>query len=366
MHALTLVTSALTLAMSATAFTFVPENLTILAHSESALPKIFDISASQTIPESDASWYSTSYVRSQTNGHQYFIVSHTIPVLPDHGSGFYRSSILDVTNPTVDGAYWQNVTIAPTPSGYNNGSFNITYPGGVYAFESLSEDSVAVLHTKQIDPSLSFDITFQSSSPLILNGGLGGLAAGITNGKMPNISTEWSMPAGVTWGSFSWNGTNHEIDGANSFTWYDRQWGGDAPKNWTWFGLHVGPPGDEAKSTKMSFWAIDQANSSVPRTQFGTIRKADGIQMVVPATFSPSDDIWTSPTTGYEYPQQYSVTWPDGSTMEVASARQDQELSGPILGSSGYEGYGTVSGKFLGETITGFGVIEVTHFTAPP
>ncbi|EJU02153.1 hypothetical protein DACRYDRAFT_107088 [Dacryopinax primogenitus] len=217
-----------------------------------------------------------SYIRSLTNGHQYLLLSHTIP------SEFHRSSILDITDPTATGAYWSNITAGALAVEYTTAGLNITYPGGGYAFESLTNDSFSVLHTRQIDPTLSFDITFHTSSPIILNGGLGSLTLGVTKGQMPNMTTEWSMPSGVTFGSFHWNGTTHEIDTANSFTWYDRQWGGDVPKNWTWFGLHVGSPNDERKTTKVSLWAIDQTDNLLPRTQFATIRKEDGSQLVVP------------------------------------------------------------------------------------
>jgi hypothetical protein len=77
-----------------------------------------------------------------------------------------------------------------------------------------------------------FDLSFELSSPALLNGGLGSFQGG------RSIVNEWSMPAGRTTGWLSLNRTKVTVNTQKSLTWYDRQFNG-APPGWSWFQLHV-------------------------------------------------------------------------------------------------------------------------------
>lgn len=353
-------------------YTFHPDNSSLFPPTTSHLPLTFDPQTSQTLLYRNASsWYSISFITTTTS-EQFVLLSHTIPYFLNN-TGFHRSSILDLGRLGEEGAYWSDETLVTTPASIvgSNGGLSISYPDG-YTFEALSNDSLHLIRTTQSNPSLplAFNLTWSlDTTPILLNGGLGSLALGASSGAFPSVTTEWSVPACLTSGSFAYNGTSYSVNPEETFTWYDRQWDGIPPQNWTWFGLHVGAEGSNETDTVLSCWAIQQADPAVPARDFCTVRLSGGGMLVQPYTLTAlASSEWTSPSSNYTYYTSHTLTWPDGSIMNVTSVLQDQELVAPpeVGVTTSYEGFVNVRGRLDGKAIEGFGVVEMVHFFPAP
>lgn len=145
------------------------------------------------------------------------------------GQSIFQSSILDLEDTSN---YWLTAGLAPLQGNQTvkKGLLDIEVDGS--AFKSLSNDSFSSLTTWGEYDTYAFNLTFDASSPVILNGGVGRFRWGT------GTTTQWSLPSCRTQGSFTINGTTLEIDPARSLTWYDRQHGVGGPNNFTWFGLN--------------------------------------------------------------------------------------------------------------------------------
>jgi hypothetical protein len=295
-------------------------------------------------------WFS-SYIHA-SDGHDYLIVSHALhlPTSP----GYVRASLLDITEPAL---YLQavRVTNASEVSSATN-VFNISYADWSFGSPTVG-DNISTLRGWSNLPSVRFDITFETSAPPLLNGGVGSFEWG--NGTI----FEWSMPAGRTSGEIVVHNNSVAIDSARSITWYDRQWGGIAPTNWTWFALYLNEDdGDkDSGATVLSMWIWDDQQSG--HRQFATIRRQPGVHEVVPVTdFTPSTTrFYYSNATGILYPLEWSLSLLDGTQLSISSIRPDQEIVGPNRPSSAYEGFVTVKSPVEGSKVKGYGMVEMVH-----
>lgn len=167
------------------------------------------------------------------------------------------------------------------------------------------------------------------------------------------------MPAGTTTGTITKNGTEIAIDTEKSFTWYDRQWQAGPSTVWTWFQLHIQTDGEEEHS-RLSIWFYPAGWAGGPEKGFATIQKQPGVQVVSPATKVDGDRQWTSSVSNVTYALDWALELQDGTSLEVRNIREDQELADSDGLFVTYEGFVEVTGKTAsGETITGFGVVEI-------
>jgi kievitone hydratase len=258
-------------------------------------------------------------------------------------SSMYRGSLLDITDPTI---YNRFDVFSDIDNIYSDdGSLNATFPD--YGFGTINAGQS--IHTWSTIPEVEFDITFDLSSPALLNGGLG-----IFTANNMTIS-QWAAPAGKTTGSFSINGSTVEVDSENSRTWFDRQSTG-GPSYFTWFELHV----ETGKATiPMSVWSWE--DDSVGAIGFVTTRESAGIQSVVPLiSITDSNRTYTSEVTGHTYPLDWTIQLGDGTRLDISSVREDQELYQGNGSFAAYQGYITVSGIWKGcQQATGYGLVEV-------
>ncbi|TVY70059.1 Kievitone hydratase [Fusarium oxysporum f. sp. cubense] len=336
-------TAALLLPLLAVnAASFRSEEGSILSNGSYQLPTSFDIASTQTNREGadGASFWSSSFILG-SNNHSYLVLSH---VLAD--PSLYRASILDITDPSL---YTQFETLSKPTSFYSDtGVFNASFPD--YGFGSTSpSDGLSEMRTWSAVPGAEFDLTFESTSPVLLNGGLGVFKAG------NSTVYEWSMPAGKTRGWLNVNGTKVIVDTAQSLTWYDRQWGG-APPNWSWFELHL--ENVNGTDIPLSIWVWDEEHG---QRGVATVRDG-GVQNVIPvASLETSGRTFSSKASGATYPLDWSLHLADGTELSISSVRDDQELYAPGGKLPTYEGYVTVAGVYKGsQKVEGYGLIEIS------
>jgi predicted secreted hydrolase len=279
------------------------------------------------------------------------LISHTMPNVT-HGSstGYYRGSLIDTTDPSF---YIQSVFNANSSVGISP-TFNLTYDH--YGYEALSADQTSVLHTWSTIPELTFDLTIYGTSTALLDGAVGTFYFGT---EMPVY--EWGMPACQTSGTIQVNGETLTVDPSQSFTWYDRQWGGGVVSNWTWFQIHLGTEDKNNDApVKASIWIIDPVDGS--RIQFATVRREDGIQEVIPVSsfITRTERVYHSPVFGLVYPLDWLISLADGTDLTVSSIRPDQQMVGDSLVSTVYEGFVNVTiNDKKGKEYTTFGVVEM-------
>lgn len=281
--------------------------------------------------------------------------------------GFYRASVIDITDPSYYQQFTHLVNQSSTIySADSDESYNFTLSD--YGFGSTSAtDPLSQFRTWSTVPEVEFDLTFNTSAPMLLNGGLGSFPfAGST-------TYEWSMPAGQTTGSLTVNGETVSIDTSSSLTWYDRQWpsgsttsgvAASAAVNWTWFELHLETGNQETPDVTMSVWTTEDSASG--NKQFATVREAPGlheVQMV--SCVVSSNRTYVSNSTGAVYPLDWTLDFVDGTKLSISSIRPDQELHTDDGQNPTYEGVVTVQGSYKGSPkVTGYGVVEILPQTS--
>lgn len=222
--------------------------------------------------------------------------------------------------------------------------------------------------------SLVFNLSFELSAPVLLNGGIGTFQWGESlilllllffycalfpdyEAEIPSVVNEWSMPAGRTSGSIQVDGKTVAVDSSKSLTWYDRQWQVGGASNWTWFELHLGDAHNF--STKMSVWFYPSGFGTVKG--FATIKdlRQPSYSRVVPATLALGPRTWTSPFNS-TYALDWVVTLGDGTSLNISTTRDDQELSDAAGLFRTYEGYVEVTGiSSSSHDFAGFGLVEI-------
>lgn len=90
---------------------------------------------------------------------------------------------------------------------------------------------------------------------------------------------------------------------------------------------------------------------------YATLQDTDGNLYYVASKITPVGELWTSPSTGNGYGQQFRVEIPSfNADITVTVRLQDQEFA--VSGAPVYEGTAVADGTFLGEDVTGDAWIE--------
>jgi kievitone hydratase len=126
------------------------------------------------------------------------------------------------------------------------------------------------------------------------------------------------------------------------------------PANWTWFELHF--PGSE---TKGSLWSW--LNTDGTSHQLATFRTSQGTVLSPFALIEDPERRWISPATNVTHPTAWTLEFPSGDCLKIASMRGDQEIGGmgAALALATYEGFATGNGTLFGEPVELFGLVEV-------
>ncbi|KXH56760.1 hypothetical protein CSAL01_03204 [Colletotrichum salicis] len=187
---------------------------------ETRVPSLYNLTFDQT---SGSYW--TSAFLTTTTGTQYLALSHILG--PICKSSLLNLDTLEYSNNLDYGATSQNTSTSPsTPST----GFHISAGNGNCALGSTSSDLISEMYTSGTTPDYAYNLIWQSTSKVLLNGGNGAFTYG------PNFanSTEWSIPAGTTSGTLTLsNNETLTIDPARSIIWYDHQKGAGASQKWT-------------------------------------------------------------------------------------------------------------------------------------
>jgi len=320
------------------------------------MPLSYNLSQSMTMSLNSTtatSYWASSFIRAH-NGIDYLALAHVLDNFPGPNPTVYRGSLLSITNTSQYTPFevFSSVSSVFTKSGI----FNASFPDFGFGVTSQT-DPLGPMRMWCTIPGAEYDITFEQSSPVLLNGALGMFTSNIGDSVH-----EWSMPAGKTTGTLTIDGKKVTIDSQNSNTWYDRQFGG-APSTWTWFELHVTDPRTR-KVIPMSVWVYPFEEAITG--SFASVREANGVQKIVPVTtFTPSKRTWTSKATNITYALDWTLGFADGTRLSISSKRDDQELAAPGGVFPAYEGY--IEGKGTYQDIAGasvYGVVEILALTS--
>lgn len=318
-------------------------------------PTPYNLSTSQTnhkLASTGGSFWSSSFIHG-SNGRDYLVVSNAVAELPVGGGTLvdvYRASILDLEDTSQYSQYARLTALAQTYG--PTGILNFTVPG--FAFQSTSRtDPLSGIRIFSNIADVDFDLTFDLSSPPILNAGTGTFQVGGGTGF------QWSMPAGKTTGWISVNGTKVNVDASRSLTWYDRQWG-VFPSDFSWFQVHI--PGQASDGTEDELYSIWAWNDPINgNKQFATRRTGERAeQIVLPVTEKISSNrTFTSPATGVTYPLDWTIAIPGGPELYLSSIRPDQEIQTAGVPVVSYTGFLNAVAKYPGgRTVPAFAVIE--------
>ncbi|KAF4547572.1 Kievitone hydratase-like protein [Elsinoe fawcettii] len=314
----------------------------------------YDLSESQrpyaATATSANSWWSTSFVYG-SDDREYLLVSH---ILTTPFISVYRASSLDLS----DNQSFRQYSKLFNASAAIGSDYRLELAD--YFMGSTTDNDLGPTNTWTTDVAVQFNITYELSSPVILNGGVGSFWWQTSN------ASEWSMPAGRTHGSFV-NTRNETIQiiPEQSLTWYDRQFQDAGAGNWTWFQLHLNS-GPGVTGEKHSIWFYPNLNGG--QYGFSTRRTVPGSNEVVAATLIERDRTWTSPLSNWIYRLEWRVDLADGTTLNITlPGPENQELCDDQGTFCTYEGYIEISGTDKkGGRITGFGLVEVQPLMSSP
>jgi hypothetical protein len=279
----------------------------------------------------DGSFWINSFIHG-SNGHDYYVASHVINyaseipgLLPT-----YRASLLDVTEPSVYSNFVKfhqgNMTFW-TPEGH----FNASFPN--FGMEAIStDDPLKGLRTYCAVDGIEFDLTFNFTSPAMMNGALASYQVGGGTGW------EYSVPRGATGGWLRVGGELIEVVTEKSFSWYDRQWG-SLQDAFDWVAINFEESSWLDLSVMVAWNWKDKING---QKEFATIRSSStGRDSVVPITLTPSTtNVWMSPESGTVFPSEWLIEMDDVEIV-VTTPRADQVIEGPegVIFPSQFSGY---------------------------
>jgi kievitone hydratase len=138
--------------------------------------------------QTDGSFWANSFVRG-SNGHNYYIACHVQDYASDIEGALqsYRAAILDVTDPSFY-LNFVKIGLKGSPSFWDDdGNFHASFDGlGMEA--TSSEDPLQGLRMWTSLEGIEYDLTWNFSSPAVLNGALGSYLVG------GELGFEWSLP----------------------------------------------------------------------------------------------------------------------------------------------------------------------------
>jgi hypothetical protein len=122
----------------------------------------YNLSDSLVLPK--GSFWSSHFVHGNDD-HEYLILSHVVNI---DTMEYYRASILDITNPE---SYNQFTTAVNGSTNFRNGTFG--YQTDNYFMGSVTADPLGAISTWSLVQGVIFNLTYELSSPVLLNGGNG-------------------------------------------------------------------------------------------------------------------------------------------------------------------------------------------------
>ncbi|KAL5336887.1 hypothetical protein BJX70DRAFT_400227 [Aspergillus crustosus] len=346
------------------AYNFVSDNAQAI--TDTRIPVLYDISASQTLPYSagPVTGFSTYSLLTTSTGAQFFVALGLITT-PEAAS--YGASILDLT--TQEHRSYAAVTTIPESELL---SLNISRPG--FQLTGLRPDHLTLeLHSNR--NNVVFNLTVHPTSRALYHGGVGRYS------YFSGSASNWAFPAARTSGTVS-TAPDHspvELIPEASQTWYDRFWGTIelARTNSTLFCLFfdgsdlalaansidevVSDPAtlEPARSAPGNSNSNSNNSNNNTKIRFGNLHARNGSALaVVPITLRISKDndaFWTSPRTGFTYPVKWELDIEGRGQLAIRAVVADQENEG---GGGSYVGVVNFTGVFHGRAVAGFGSVQ--------
>lgn len=169
---------------------------------------------------------------------------------PNESTTIYRSSILDITQPSKFSGFVKFGDPTNTTLFNDNGVLDASLGDWEYG-TTIPGDPVAGYKVQSHVEGAVFDISFKLSSPVLLDGGIGQF------GPADSPVFEWTVPSCKTDGWIEISGKKVDIIPEKSLTWYDRQWGA-VPSSFQWFGIHLpGSAVDGSEDVILSTWILE-------------------------------------------------------------------------------------------------------------
>jgi predicted secreted hydrolase len=294
-------------------------------------------------------WYFTGHLSGPDKFgkiHQYgYELTFFQNLVPGHAPVYEGNlAITDVTANSFQ--FDQKIAAQPVPdekSGYN---LNIStwHMDGINGSASLA--------AQFSNGSYSFQLKQSPIVPVVLEGNGGVIPFGPFG-----TSFYYTWPYLFSFGTVTDHGNPVEVTGQS---WMDHQWytppthaGG-----WNWFSVQLD------SFTQYMLFFIQDGSGQIAQVIATEVK--DGTTIHLPAA-SVSETVtgsWTSPVTGFTYPQGWKLKVPGGQ-LEISPLQKDQELVVSESSKGAYwEGDSSVSGTIDGRHVSGVGYTEINPFTA--
>ncbi|MBD8476624.1 lipocalin-like domain-containing protein [Microbacterium sp. CFBP 8794] len=215
----------------------------------------------------------------------------------------------------------------------------------------------AVLQDAKTLDEVEFDLTFsQQGRPMFVFGT--GVEPSATSQSLKKDNYYFSFTRLKATGTITFGGETFEVTGT---TWMDHEYGffggNSADTRVRWLLQDIQLENGYTLSTAGMIGEGYKPEIGVSVDAFATIQDPNGEIYYVASTMTPVGELWTSPSTGNSYAQQFRVQIPSfDSDMLISTRLQDQEFS--ASGAPIYEGTAEPTGTFLGESVAGDAWIE--------
>ncbi|WP_437522253.1 lipocalin family protein [Sorangium sp. So ce726] len=289
-------------------------------------------------PGPEMGWADSIYFTSRVKagGHDIGLLVHTLTI--PQGPG--QRILFSVTDETT--GWYKNyvTTIDPSDYHWSTTKLDIRAPGLEWTGDAQK------MSVSLTVPWGSLDIELKPRGPALSYGGAGMFRL---FGE-PNY--EFAFPNMRTTGTLTVEGRSMPIVG---HSWLDRQWGPVMPppnSRWLWMSFNL-PNGDA-----LALWDTisDTGNNS-----WATLVHADGSHEVVAVEPVANDasELWTSPSSGQEYPTRWCISIPALRTNLTVRITGTVEQELVINGIGRLEATAAFTGTYRGARVTGKSYVEM-------
>jgi predicted secreted hydrolase len=151
-----------------------------------------------------------------------------------------------------------------------------------------------------------------------------------------------------------------EVQTVRGSSWFDHEWStsalGEGAVGWDWFSLQF------ESGREIMYYQIRRGDGTIEPVSAGTVVEADGTTR----SLGPEDitllptETWLSRQSNAVYPVAWSMSIPEeGLRVEIESLLEDQEMN---VSFTYWEGAVQVAGEWGGESVQGFGYLEMTGY----
>jgi len=218
----------------------------------------------------------------------------------------------------------------------------------------------ALLVDQETLDEVEFDLTFsQQGRPFYVWGT--GIEPSSTTEDLTKDNYYFSYTRLAASGTITVGGQEYEVEGT---TWMDHEYGyfggGTSDTRVRWLLQDMQLDNGYSISNAGIIGEGFKPEIGVTVDAYATLQDADGNLYYVASQVTPVGELWTSPSTGNSYAQQFHVEIPSfDADITVTTRLQDQEFA--ANGAPIYEGIANPEGTFLGDEVSGDAWIEQAY-----